>query len=264
MILSHRVALNGVELDSLDNRILIQRVETTAGKEQISAVSLWGGCGQRVTGRHRDTLDVNVTFSLRIKNGDMDGRSKLLEAVCAWAAGGGWLTVNYKTGRRIRVMCAQLPAEGDLWDWTARFTIVFRAYEVPYWQETVQTTVVKTNVSSSTFTYTAAGSAETVMDVEFENTSGSSCSTFTITAGESTIDLESIDLAAGEKLQITHDGDGRLSILIDNAGVKRSVMDKRSDDSSDDLYISPGAVSVSMTAQRAGKLTVGCYGRFAG
>ena len=68
MILSKRVALDGVQLDSVDSRILIQRVETAAGKETIDAASLWGGSGSRVTGIHRDSLDVVVSFSINEKS----------------------------------------------------------------------------------------------------------------------------------------------------------------------------------------------------
>ena len=39
MILAHRAALNGVQLDSLDSRINIKAIEEGAGKETISAVA---------------------------------------------------------------------------------------------------------------------------------------------------------------------------------------------------------------------------------
>ena len=92
MILSHRVALNGVQLDSVDHRILVQGVDESAGKDQLSAVSVFGGVGQRVTNRHRDYLDVTVRFSLKIKKNDMQARSDVFERVNAWAAPGGWLS----------------------------------------------------------------------------------------------------------------------------------------------------------------------------
>ena len=66
MRLKRRVALDFRELDELDPRILIQGVEPGAGKDTIGTVSLWGGTGSRVTGRHRDSLDVTVKFSLDI------------------------------------------------------------------------------------------------------------------------------------------------------------------------------------------------------
>lgn len=263
MQLSRRVALNGTQLDSVDNRILIQGVRPSAGKEQISAVSLYGGVGQRITNRHRDTLDVNVVFSINIKKSDLQSRAEVFEKVCAWAAGGGWLTVNYKPDRRLRVVCAQLPDEGDMREWTNRYTIVFRAYAVPYWQQVTPATVTATSVSSTTKTLTVAGSATSVLDVEFENTSGSAIGTFSITAGSSTFSLSDLGLANGEKLVIDHTAEGILRIRI-HGSTWRSVLAKRSAESSDDLYVNPGSVSISMTAAGAGTLTCSCAGRFAG
>lgn len=263
MKLSRRVALGGVQLDQVDNRILIQGVRVGAANEQISAVSLYGGVGQRITNRHRDTLEVSVIFSINIKKNKLQARSEVFEKVCGWAAGGGWLTLNYKSGRRLWVVCAKLPDEGDLREWTNRYTIVFRAYSVPYWQQSTPTTKDVTNVSTTEQTFSVSGTAPTVMDVEFTNTGNSAINTFTITAGSSTFSLTELGLAAGEKLVIDHTTDGILRIRIHGTSW-RSVLAKRSAASSDDLYVNPGTVTVSMTAASAGNLTLKCVGRYVG
>ncbi len=256
MILSHRVALNGVELDSLDNRILIQGIDEAAGKEQISAVTLFGGTGQRITNQHRDTLDVTVRFCIRIKKNDMQAREELFEKICAWAAPGGWLTVNYKDDRRLRVVCAQYPAAGDMWNWANAYSIIFRAYSVPYWQ---QATPNKLMVTGSRFNrqFGVAGSAQTVLDIEFKN-SGGTCTRFKVTAGGSMIELTGLSLGSRQTLAIKHTDDGLLRITA--AGI--SVMDKRTAESSDDLYVSPGTVTVSIDSATAGTLTISSAGRF--
>ena len=79
MILKHRVSLGGVQLDSLDERILIQGIDEMSPKETISAVSLMGGQGQRTTGRHRDSVEVRVRFTLMIRKRDMAEREALLD-----------------------------------------------------------------------------------------------------------------------------------------------------------------------------------------
>ena len=135
MKLTRRAALDGVQLDEIDSRILIQGIEPAAGKDQLTTVSLWGGVGSRVTGEHRDSLDIAVKFSLDIKKGQYQERSEIFEKVMAWAEKGGWLTVSQKPDRRIRVFCAQKPAEGDPLEWTNRYSITFRACGVPYWQQ---------------------------------------------------------------------------------------------------------------------------------
>lgn len=260
MRLSHRVALNGVWLDSVDDRILTQGIEESAGKENISAVGVWGGAGQWITNQHRDSLDVVVRFSIHQKKNDMQARSDVFEKVNAWAAAGGWLTVNYKADRRLWVVCAQPPTAGDQWNWTGIYAITFRAYSVPYWQQAEPMRMMASG-SSIYRQIGVAGSARTVLELAFRNTSGGTCSTFVVQAGGSSMTLNNLGLASGETLHIDHTEDGILRIYITGSGW-RSALDKRGAASSDDLWVNPGTVTVSVLAQRAGALTISCAGRY--
>ena len=263
MQLRHRVALNDVQLDELDERILVQRVNDGAGKETLNAVSRFGGFGQRITTRHRDTLDITVTFSLRIKKHDLAARSELFETVTAWAMGGGWLTVNYKPNRRIHVTCAALPAAGDLADWTTEFPIVFRAFGVPYWQQVTPTQVKVNSARTATRTMEIPGNAPTVLDLTFLNLSGMEIANFVFTAGGKGFTLNNIGLKADETLAIEHTAEGLLRIgITSTSGAWRSVLGCRTAESANDLTVNPGSVSWTMTAQRAGRLTVSCCGRY--
>ena len=257
MRLSHRVALNGVQLDSIDNRILVQGVEEAAGKDQISTVSLFGGSGQRITNQHRDSLDVTVRFSINIKKTNMQARNDVFEKVCAWAAGGGWLTLNYKAGRRLHVVCAQLPAAGDMWSWTTVYAIIFRACGVPYWQQDAQNSI-RADGSNITRQIGVGGNVTTVLDTTFRCNSGT-CSSFRVTAGSSMIELTGLSLSAGQTLVIDHTADGLLRITA--GGV--SALSKRTAASSDDLYVEPGTVTVAVETQGSGTLTISNAGRYA-
>lgn len=264
MILSKRVALNGVELDSVDNRILIQSVEPAAGKDQINAVSLWGGAGSRVTAEHRDSLDVQVKFSI---NEDRAAeRSSVLELACQWARAGGWLTVGYKPDRRVRVICAQMPAEGDSTAIGAVYAIVFRAYGVPYWQQANPTLLQITGTSSGQRDFGVPGVHECVIEISFRNTSGSTINALTVTCGSSTFSFTSLGLANGETLVTDHTDDGRISLLrirIQAAnGTYRSAMDKRTAGSANDLNVTPGTARVSWNAGGAGTIVFSCAGRY--
>ena len=147
MIFSRRAALNGDQLDEIHDAIVIRGIEQAAGKDNITATATGGPFGQRITGARRDSIDITVKFAIDIKKRDLEGRNAVLEAVNAWAAaartetGGAWLTVGHKPDRRIRVVLAQPAAEGDLWKWTDDFTIIFRAYGVPYWEQSEANTV---------------------------------------------------------------------------------------------------------------------------
>jgi len=269
MQLRHRVALAGVQLDEVDSRIIVQGVRSAGGKTSVNAVSLYGRDGQRVTSSQRDTMDIEVSFGLLIRNNDMAARAELLEAVNAWASqalkenGGAWLTVNYKEKRRAHVYLETSAEEGDLHDYANSFRIGFRAYGVPYWQESSPTTYTSSISSSSSGQVTVDGSARTVANVRLENASGDLINTCRVTVGPNTMNFTALALAGGETLVIDHTAEGRLRIRIRNtSGGHRSVMARRTPESADDLYVMPGEQAVSFTAQRACTMTVSVNGRF--
>lgn len=265
MILHRRVALDGVQLDQVDNRIIIQGIEPAAGKDQLTTISLAGGAGSRVTSEHRDSLDIAVRFTINEKSYRPQARAEVFEKVMKWAANGGWLTVNYKPDRRIRVIAAQLPAEGDLHK-RSEFVITFRAYGVPYWQQAEASSLRLNGVSSVSRSFGVDGSRQTVMDITFKNTSGSTCNTLTITCGGSSLSFSDLGLAHNETLVIDHNDTGRQCLqrirILNAAGTSyRSAMSKRS--GSDDLFVNPGVNNVVLSAQRSGTLLISCAGRFA-
>ena len=108
-----------------------------------------------------------------------------------------------------------------------------------------------------------AGNTDTVLEISFKNTSGAVCGSFTVDAGSSMISLSALGLASGETLHIDHTVDGLLRIRVQSSsGSYRIVLDKRTPESSDDLWVPPGTATVSVTAQRTGTLTLSCAGRY--
>lgn len=259
MQLAHRAALNGVQLDEIDPRIIIKAIEGASGKETVSSVSRGDGDGTRITGTRRDTVEISIRFSMNIRRDIIEERTAVLEAINAWAWKGGWLTINYKPDRRLLIDEVVLPGEGDLWKRFAEYTITLRAHAIPYWMQESAVSAATGTGTSGNGSLQVAGSAETVCDAVLENLSGATINTATITAGGSTMRFESLGLGAGESLQIRHTDDGTLQIRAGG----RSVMDKRTQDSADELAVNPGANGISFQAQRACRLTVSCRGRFA-
>lgn len=254
MIMSRRVALNGTQLDSLDGHIVIRGVDTGVPNETIEATDRMGGFGQRITRQHWNLLDVQVRFAIDVPKRQLAARRQIYEAVCEWAAGCGWLTVNYMTGRRVWIEKAILPSSGDLWRWTDDFTIIFRAYGAPFWQDSTATTTTGDSI-------TVPGNIRTVCDAEVTNGGSSTINSLTVTVGGSSLIFSSLGLAAGEALYITHSNDGLLQLKIKNTSdVYRDVYSKLRPASADDLYVDPGANAITVSA---GTATVSCYGRYA-
>ena len=273
MILTRRVALDGRQMDQIDERIAIQGIEFNGGRDTISAESLYGGTGSRVSNRHRDSLDITIRFGLMLERGREAERARLLEAVNGWAAAGGWLTTNLKPDRRIRVSCASLPGDGEVIDWTKDYAIVLRAYGCPWWQEETGTSASASGANATLqATLTINGYMTAPIDAEYRNTSGSAITSLTIGAGtsasapESRIQLESLGLASGETLVIDHPDEGDrswLRIRIRTAsGVYRSAYSCRTPESSDDLTASPGRKLVWVSGNGGGTLTANCRGRY--
>ena len=256
MILSKRVALGGVQLDELHERIVVLGVNPGTPDESISAVSRMGGSGQRVTGAHWETLDVTVSYGIDIPKDQMELRRQIFDAVNAWALRCGWLTVNWMPNRRMYVDKVVLPSSDDVWDWTRKYDITFRAYNVPFWQDEIPNQAARSLITSGNTAIIVGGTVQSVLDVDFRNRSGMTINNFTISAGGNTITLSNLGLGGSETLSFSHGTDGLLRITAGG----RSVLDRRT--GADDLYVNPGTVNVSISTERSGDLTVRNYGRY--
>lgn len=259
MILSRRVALGGVQLDEIHEAIVIRGIDTGVPKESIQSVNRMGGVGQRVTMQHWETMEVTVNWAMDIQKDDLATRREIWEAVNSWALRKGWLTVSYLPGRRLYVDKVVLPSSGDLWEWTNDFTITFRTYGVPFWQDELPVTAGSASIANGTVWLDVPGQFRTVADVTFRNISGMTISRFRVNAGGNEIDLQGISLGGSETLTLDHGTDGLLRIRIGS----RSVYSCRTAGSADDLYLDPGSRSVAVNTERAGRLDVNVYGRYA-
>ena len=263
MILKRRVALGGVQLDELDSRIIISGLDEAAGRDTITAVANAEGFGQRITGQRRDTLDVTVKFQMAIKNGDMKARSELLDKINAWASAGGWLRVGHRRNKRLMVVLVQAPGGGDMFNWTNEYTMVFRAYSLPYWSDTAYTTVQSKSKKSTTTSIDVPGNTETVADITVENMSGAKIDRISITVGDSKMDFTGLAMTGTESLIIDHIH--RADIYYIRARMKdgdntRTVLQNRT--GANDFYVQPGTQQVVVDADRAVKTTVSIKGRY--
>lgn len=266
MILSRRVALDGVQLDESHARIAIQGMQTGKPKGDGNAAARYGGSGSRRIPPHRESLDVVISFSIVIKRGQADEREAALEAANAWAAiaeNGAWMTWSTKPGRRIRVWLEEPAVMGDARsDANKNFSIRFRAYGVPNWQESESSYTTLEAGMQGSGSLVVGGNTKTCAEIRAENVSGAAISWVEVSAGTSTIRMENIGMAAGETLIIDHDPEGLIRLRILGATGSRSILDKRTDGSANDLWVSPGYVQISFASQRAIQVTAEARGRF--
>ena len=261
MILTRRVSLGNVQLDKVDSRIVITAVEEADGKDNISATAAARGFGQRITSRRRDTLDVTVKFKMMIRKDDMAGRSELLEKVNAWAAPGGWLRVAHRPKRRLMVTLAQAPGAANLWMWTEEYSIVFRAYSVPYWEDDEETVLTGKTIKTGSLNIQVPGNAKTDMRLRVENMSGVLINWLALAVDGNKMEYNNLHLEAGQTLVIDYRETQDLYTLRMRIG-SRSVLNLRTADSADEFPVNPGLVGVSWGCDRALRVTASCRGRY--
>ena len=262
MILSRRVSMDGIQLDSLDYRIIISGFEEDVPGETRNALDIYGRIGSRQTFEHINSKKVTVKFLLNVRKGNFAERNEILEKITKWARYGAVLKSSTRPDRQIRVRCTALPKPSDPRKWTSEYTMTFEAREKPYWENTSvvkATGQVKANGSVS---LDLDGNLQNRVVIEAKNMSGAVINNMTLECGDDSISFTNLGLAADETLKIGYSDEDVQSIRIINvSGTGRSVMDKRT--GSDDLRAEPGSVTVSYSAQRAIQLTATCRGRYA-
>ena len=282
MKLSGRVKFCGTQLDDLAPEIVIQGVDLGNSKENISAVDRLGGFGQRITGAHWQTLEASVTFGIDVPRTNLTRRMQIWDTVANWCANkAGWLSITFD-GRETNTIAAPqgkalsvsnadyiaymnkrmyadkviMPSPGDMYDWTKEFTIIFRAYNIPFWQDEVVTSAASGTAASGTINMTIPGRIKTPVDITFQNKSGKTISSFKVWTKLSTITLTDISLGGSETITISHGTDGLMAIKKGSTSLYSKYT------GSDDLLISPGKNYVKYEAERAGILTASVYGRY--
>lgn len=266
MILSRRIAFNDSWLDELDDAIVIRSIDPGTPKQNVQAVNRMGGAGQRMTVRHWEMIECSVTFAINIPRNQLKARRQVFDAVVAWANNTGWLKINYMQDRRMHVDSVVIPSPGDLWNWTDEYTIVFRAYNVPFWQSTLVTkTISGTTVGG--IAMEVPGNVESVLDATVTNKSGKTISYLSMTVKQgskelSNLQLNDISLPENGVVEISHGTNGILTIKKKSGNSSESIMNKLNASSSDDLFIRPGDISITFSAERAVTVDFSLRGRY--
>lgn len=244
MIMRYRCAIDGKELDAIDESIYITDIRETAPKMRTESVLNAIYSGTRITRRTRQSLSVKISFAIRER--DVFQRQRIMQQINAWAKE-GYLTLSTRPGQRLRVIPEALPATDSALRWWDTLTMDFAAYALPYWQDQIPTSAVLSG-TEGTKTVFVPGDAweeeDVFVEADVTNKGSASMNALTLTAGDTYFRFASLNLPPGKTLNITYEDDGILRILTDGA----SALAKRLPESSDDLRLpigKSGALSVS-------------------
>lgn len=241
-------ALNGEWLSALDESIYVLDVRDRAVERVLS--SAWEmKNGLRFHRRIRSSLSVTIVFY--IATPDPSRRAAVLQDIQAWARKGGTLEVNARTDQTLQVKCESLPLITSASKWTDQLTMTFTAYEFPFWRDRSPATVT---ISANGSMQPGGAVDDMPCDVKITNTGSAAITSLRVSAGETFLAFEGISLPAGGALDITHDEKGILYARIGDT----SVLNARTTDSSDDLFVSGGeknALSVTANGSITAKFT---------
>lgn len=205
-----------------------------------------------------------MTYAINIPKNKMKKRREVFDLVNAWAKDPGYIKLPESIGdRRLYADKVILPNSGDLWNWNAEYTIVFRAYSIPFWEESVETFSPAATAKAKKINKTGSvsiempGTAPSVIDLEFANISQNVINNISFQVGKKpAMTFTGINLAATETLTISHTTDG----LIRCRAGSRNVYSYMG--GADDLVVDPGLNEIAVTATRAGEIRVHGRGRW--
>ena len=263
------VSMNGVSLNSLDERIILQRVNEGKPAQKYDTAQTGGRIGLLVTGYERTELQVDIEFSIADIRNYID-RARILQQVNAWAAQGGTLTVNYRPGMRLSVLCSDMAAVGYVREWDKSYTLTMKAWGVPYW-EGEEASTVDISRSTTAVQLLNPGTAPAPLEMDFRGmqTFGGvsvtdmdgSVLAFNVPGGEQ---ITSYD--AGSRFTIGHNGPimvGEYVRTVGGSPVTADPLRFRTTASADELWLQPGLneLQVAFSGATYGMESMGSYAR---
>lgn len=252
------VWINGQGLQDIDDTVFIIDISESAPDEDKQTATT-AAPGSILLFRPRRALSVTITFC--VLEYDVTRRKQIVDEIRALCAAGGWLEINERPNQRLWVVYDVLPTVSSSQRWTENLTVSFIAYSAPYWQ---QKTATKTSITVAT-TYgivsirPVGNAKETPLQAQITPSAETANYVKIVLDDKNTVVFDSVSLAVGKQLIISHDEYGRFLASIDGV----SVLSKRTADSNDDLIVPSGeSTKILLQCDKACTATFSAYGRW--
>lgn len=250
MLNRYECSLDGKPLSAISPSIFITDIREDAPPDRITAEPYAIHNGSRYIRKQRESLSVSVEFAIREQ--DEARRMEVCQLIQKWAKNGGYFARSDRPGQRLRVRCETLPSVASALKWTEILSVVFTAYEQPYW-ESMAATSATTDSKKTVF---VPGTADHCRANATITATGGVLTRLTIITGESTIVLSGIDIPAGGVVEIGHDDNDYLYIRSGSA----SLMAYRTPESADDLLLPCGHSEVFVAGNVLVSMTINARG----
>ena len=249
----YSVWMDGRGLDSIDPAITILDIQQQAPKLDAKTAAMGMGDGTRFLRVNRRSLSISVRFAIREL--DTVRRADICRRVAAWAKE-GYLSTSDRPGQRLHVVCSRVPVVESALKWTQTLQMLFTAYDVPWWEAETPSRASITGASGTVLLY-SPGDTESPLDADV--TVHGAVSSMHIATGGKEFAFAGLAMQAGDRMTISHDARGILSIRHGSD----SVLHKRTADSADELMLSPGSNAITISADASCTAAFSTRGRFA-
>lgn len=243
--------LDGVPLSSV-GPFLLQAAHEDAPTLELTEGERPGRPGTLLLSRKRQQLKVAIEVAVR-ELYDLTARSHYLEAMAAWAngvnayvtppAGSHYLELTSRPDRRLLVACTADPTLGSVRDYTSVARAEFTAYTVPYWEDLTEYHWAMASGSTGSANLIIPGTAPAPLCLTVTPKSGT-LTAFSVTAGGRTISLTNLSVSTSSVLSFDRDALDNISVFTGSS----LLLSHRTAESDDDLFVGPGPVSLSYTA----------------
>ena len=215
MISRYEVELNGGKLSEVDERILILDVNYQGPNHTWQSYANGGKDGGMRYGRYKGKSGLSISFAIRAY--DIAERQAVCQSVCTWARDGGVLRVNDRPEQILRCECDQLPYVASVMKWTDPLTVVFGAYNVPYWQQENVDSDVLSGTSASGALYVTGNAPEAVVSATV--TAQATLKRIVLTVGDTSMTISGVSVAKGRSMILSYTDDGILQITYNGSSV---------------------------------------------
>lgn len=252
------VTLNSIPLSSLSDKIIVRDILEQPIEQDVYKVKRAMNAGQLVSKIVRRALTVRVVYVIRER--DPRNRAEIQDKIAQWARDGGLLTVNYrsypgqytKTSLQLHTVLEIPPVQDSALKWTQDLSMTFAAYNPPYWEsESEFVYQFQTGYDSLFGLYSAAvnvhclGTApQSKLLATIKNDSASVLQSLTISSRHCNFRFTGLGIAPGSSLYVEYDDENGLIVIRDEKN--RPLLDKRTADSSDELFLVPGSNEFSI------------------
>lgn len=243
---------NGVSLLSVCPSAVILDIAYKKPQWQTTAEQKAIGNGVIRTGRIIQNSSVSI--QVMVREYAQAQRQSMVQALAEWASGDGYLQTSDRINQRLYCSCDTPAVVGSALKWLETITIVFMAYEKPFWEETFP--------SALSLIYSSSAVSGNLFGTGFADdpycegsivASGGALTSFSITAGNTSISASGLSVAKGGTIYFGTDERGIFGLKSGNTG----LLSKVTPESSDYLRLQRGKNNaVTFSANTGATLTI--------